>query len=54
MSKKKQHLKPRNQAVLDSFTNQGQKLYSRLHKNKKDILNNRKKLKEELKNDEQF
>ena len=51
MSKKKSHPKARNEAIRESFTSSGQKLYSRLHKNKKDILNNRKKLKEDLKND---
>ena len=51
MSKKKSHPKPRNQAVLDSFTSQGQKLYSRSHKNKKDKINDRRKTKKELRDE---
>jgi hypothetical protein len=40
----------RNVYILGSFTGECKKLFNRIHKNKKDKLSNRKKLKEELKN----
>ena len=49
--KKKTNTNPRNLFVIASFKGTIPKLYTRTHKNKKDILNDRKLLKKEMKDD---